>query len=164
MKTKKITDNSGLVKKTDYNANITEIEGKISSVSGLATTTALTAVENKIPDVNNLVKKTDYDAEILDIKSKCFRTADYNRFTNGKLDLKIKQKGLANKFDIAGFIDNSDFNEKGATLATKAELKAEQDKIRKLEAFLSSYFRSKSNFEDDGTQGYLLFQPIGQMF
>ena len=59
---KKITDNSGLVKKTDYNANITEREGKISSISGLATTTALTAVENKIPDVNNLVNKTDYDA------------------------------------------------------------------------------------------------------
>ena len=29
--------------------------------ANLATSTALTAVENKIPDVSNLVQKTDYD-------------------------------------------------------------------------------------------------------
>ena len=53
----KILDSSGLVRKTDYNAKITEIEDKIPSISGLGTNTALTAVENKIPNVNNLVKK-----------------------------------------------------------------------------------------------------------
>ena len=46
----------GLSKKPDYNAKITEIEGKVPSISGLTTGTALTAVENKIPDVSNLVK------------------------------------------------------------------------------------------------------------
>ena len=40
---------------------INEIEGKIPSISGLATTSALTAVENNIPSVSTLVKeKTDY--------------------------------------------------------------------------------------------------------
>ena len=39
--TKKIPDASGLVKKVDYNAKITEIEGKIPSITGLATSTAL---------------------------------------------------------------------------------------------------------------------------
>ena len=88
---KKIPDISGLAKKTDYNAKITEIEGKIHSITGLATTVALTVVENKISNVNNLLKKkTDYDAEILDIKSKYFITADYNKFDNEKLDLKKK--------------------------------------------------------------------------
>ena len=53
----KIHDTSDLVKKTDYNTKITEIEGKISDVSSLVTKTALTNVENKIPDVSNLVKK-----------------------------------------------------------------------------------------------------------
>ena len=44
--------------KKDYNAKITEMESKIPSITGLATTPALTtAVENKIPDVSNLVKK-----------------------------------------------------------------------------------------------------------
>ena len=46
-----------MVKKTDFNAKVTEIENKIPSISDLATNSALTAVENKIPDVSSLVKK-----------------------------------------------------------------------------------------------------------
>ena len=57
----KILYTSGLVKKTDYNAKITEIEGEIPSISGLATNAALTSVENKIPSISSLVEKTDYD-------------------------------------------------------------------------------------------------------
>ena len=38
---------SGLVKKLDYNAKVTEIENKIPTISGLATNAALTVVENK---------------------------------------------------------------------------------------------------------------------
>ena len=52
----KIPDTSGLVKKTDYNTKMTEIEGKIPDINGLATKTALT-VENKIPSITGLVKK-----------------------------------------------------------------------------------------------------------
>ena len=48
---------SGLVKKTDYNTKITNIEDKTPDVSGLATKTGLTTVESKIPDVGSLVKK-----------------------------------------------------------------------------------------------------------
>ena len=43
------------------------------------------------------------------------------------------------------------------TLATKAEIKAEQDKITKLQAFDSNYFCDKSYFEDEGTKNYLVF-------
>ena len=46
-----------LLKKSDYNAKISEIESKIPSISGLATMSASIAVENKIPNVSNLVKK-----------------------------------------------------------------------------------------------------------
>ena len=59
-----------LVKKTDYNTKITELEYKIPSSSNLATKTALTTVENKIPGVSNLVKKTDYETKITDIENK----------------------------------------------------------------------------------------------
>ena len=65
METKKIPDTSGLVKKTDYNAKITEIERKIPSISGIATNAALTVAKNKIPNVSNLVKKTDYKTQKL---------------------------------------------------------------------------------------------------
>ena len=52
---KKNSDTSNPVKKTDLNAKSTEIENKISSITGLATNSALTAVEKKIPDVISLV-------------------------------------------------------------------------------------------------------------
>ena len=48
-----------LLKETDYNAKITEIQGKIPSISGLYTNAALTAVEDKIPNISSLVKKAD---------------------------------------------------------------------------------------------------------
>ena len=40
------------------------MEGKIPSISGLATNSALTAVENKIPDVTSLVTKTEFDTKL----------------------------------------------------------------------------------------------------
>ena len=55
---------------------------------------------------------TDQDSEIIDIKSKYFTKADYSKFTNEKLDLKIKQKGLVDKVDIAGFINNANLDKK----------------------------------------------------
>ena len=51
-----------------------------------------------------------------------------------------------------------------ATLATKAELKADQDKIKQLQAFNLSYFRGRRHFEEDGAQNYLVFQPINRYF
>ena len=65
MQTKKFLIQVSLLK-ADYNAKNTEIEGKIHSITDLATTAALTAVENEIPDVSNLIKKTkkkNYDAK-----------------------------------------------------------------------------------------------------
>ena len=41
MQRKKVPNISGLVTKTDYSAKITEIEGKIPSITGLATIAAL---------------------------------------------------------------------------------------------------------------------------
>ena len=57
MQTKKFLILVDVLKKRDYNAKITEIEGKIPSISGLATIAALTTVKNKVPDVINLVEK-----------------------------------------------------------------------------------------------------------
>ena len=54
---KEIGDTSGIVKKLDHNVKITEIENRTPTIIGLATTSALTAVENKISDVSSLVKK-----------------------------------------------------------------------------------------------------------
>ena len=42
---------------TTLNAKINEVKKEIPSITNLATTTALTAVENKIPNFSNLVQK-----------------------------------------------------------------------------------------------------------
>ena len=47
-----------------------EVKGEILSITNLASTTALTAVENKIPNVCNLVKKTDCNAKISETEKK----------------------------------------------------------------------------------------------
>ena len=59
-----------LLKKTDYNAKITEMEGKIPRISGSVTNAALTAVEKKLLDVSSLVEKTDYNTKITEIEKK----------------------------------------------------------------------------------------------
>ena len=39
-----------------------------------------------------------------------------------------------------------------------------QNELNKLKTFDSSYFIGKSHFEEDGTQNYLVFQPIHRYF
>ena len=59
----KIPDTSGLVKKSDYNNKITEIEFKILFISS-----ALTAVEDEISNLSNLVEKRDYGTKFTEIE------------------------------------------------------------------------------------------------
>ena len=66
----KIPEVTSLVKKTDSDSKITEVEGNIPNISGLATNSALTTVENKIPDATNLVTRTDSDAKLKDISDR----------------------------------------------------------------------------------------------
>ena len=100
--------------KTDYNAKTTETEGKIPSITFLATTAAaLNVFESKISNVRNLFKKTDYDAKIcgpertpyLDtfyalIEFKDFNTSNYSKFANEILNAKAKENKLVNKSDF----------------------------------------------------------------
>ena len=82
------------------------MEGKIPSISGLATNSALTAVENKIPDVSSLVKRTDYNTKISEIENKV------NDHNHGK------------------YITTPEFNAMAADIF-KARLAAQTDLIRK---------------------------------
>ena len=47
-----------MIRNTNFNNKVTEIEGKIPDISSLATKSALTVVENKIPDTSSLVTKS----------------------------------------------------------------------------------------------------------
>ena len=74
------------------------------------------------------------------------------------LDAKIKQKELANKSDISNIVENFDLNAKLTSLATKAGLKAEQDKIVNLQIFDLSYFLGKNFSGDDGFQNMFIYK------
>ena len=65
---KKLLILADLLKKTDYNAKISEKENILPSINGLATTSALAAVENKIPHVNSFVKKKVITQKLLKLK------------------------------------------------------------------------------------------------
>ena len=64
----KILDISNLATKTILNPKINEVKNEIPSITGLATKSALTAVENKIPSISNVIKKIDYDTKVKEIE------------------------------------------------------------------------------------------------
>ena len=116
-----------LLKKENHNTKIEiEIERKIFSIGGSATSPVLNAVKNKTPDVSNLVKK-NYDAKMTDIENKYITTADNNKFTKDIVANNMKSKNLVDKFAIGGFISSDGLDKKVAILVTKAELKVEQN-------------------------------------
>ena len=102
---KKIPDASDLAKKTDLNAKITGIESKISSITGLATNPALTAVENEIINVSGLVKKADYNTKISETENKVsdhdhdkyIATPEFNILAARVFNCKISTNRFSNK-------------------------------------------------------------------
>ena len=76
-----------------------------------------------------------YDAKISEIGNKCVITADYNKFTKNANTEMIEKWKYFRKTNIADQVKSSELNKKVAILATKAELKAEEDKITKIQAF-----------------------------
>ena len=95
-------------KKTDFSTKVTEIEGKIPSIGGLATNSALTAVENKIPDVISLVKKTEHSTRISEIEGKInnhkhgkyITTPKFNTMAASIFNARLAQANLITKTDL----------------------------------------------------------------
>ena len=76
------------------------------------------------------------------------------------LDAKITQKMLDNESDLDENIKTLAKREEIKALATKAELNTEQNEIVKLQTYDLSLFIGQSYFNNDGSQNYLIFQPI----
>ena len=89
-------------------------------------------------DINTLIKKSDYDTKIAEIESKY-----------------VSNTGFDSKLAQANVITKRNFDAKIIEL---------ENNIKKLQTFDSGYFRGKSHFEEDGTQNYLVFQPIHKYF
>ena len=86
---------------------MTEIEGKIPGIAGLATNSALTAVENKILNVSNLVAKTNYNTKISEIENKIndhnhdkyITTPEFNRLTTENVKARLANLITKTYFD-----------------------------------------------------------------
>ena len=163
----KIPDTSSRVKKNDYNTKISEIEGKIPDINNLATKAANT-VENKISSVSNLVKKTDYNTNVREIENKLSNhnhdkytdTSEFNKLATDVFNAKTVQVNLKTKTDF----DCKMSNLNREITKNKTDHLLVQNELNKLKAFDSGYFIVKSHFEEDGTQNYLVFQPINKYF
>ena len=174
LKTKYNTDKTELEKKisnvTDFvkKSKLTELENKIPDLSNLATKYALTAVENKIPDASNLVKKTDYNSKVTEIKNKLnnhnheqsIDTPEFKKLAADVFNARLAQANLITKTDFDAKL--SRINRK--IMENKTENVLAKNELNKLKTFDSDYFIGISHFEEDGTQNYLVFQPLKKYF
>ena len=109
----KIPDISNVAGKTILNTKINEVKNEIPSIIGLATTSALTTVENKIPSISNLVKKkTDYDTKVGEIENKMISLNNRKIVSNKKKDIAIENELKKLKiFDLSYFSGKNQFDE-----------------------------------------------------
>ena len=116
----KIPDITKAATKASLNDKINEVKGEIPSITNLATTAAVTTAENRIPSVSNLVKKTDCNTKINETEKKntdhnhdnYITTPEFNTFTGEIFNLILKQANVANKNDIANFVNKTEFDNK----------------------------------------------------
>ena len=141
-----------MVKKTDFNSKITDVEGKVPSISGLATSSELTVAENKIPDVKNFVKKTDYNTKISGIEKKItdhghekyITTPEFNTLAANVFNVRLAQANVITKTHLDAKLPS--LNKKITSNKTK-HLLVENE----LKNFDAAYFRGKNYFDgDDG--------------
>ena len=147
----KIPDISNLATKTNLNTKINEVKNEIPSIAGLATTSALTAVENKIPSISKLVKKTDHDTKVTEIEKKL---TDHNH--DKYIDTSRFNTLATNFFNAriaqANLITRTDFDAKLSAFNRKIT----SNKTRYLLiGKVLSYLHCKSYFDEDEISEYL---------
>ena len=144
--------------RADFDSKITEVENKIPDISGLASKSELTTVENEIPDISGLVTKTNYNTKISEIEGKINNHIHDQYVTTTTLNALSTNLVTKTKFD-AELKKASD----RVTSNKRKDLLLENE-IKILEKFAAAYFRSKIYFDNDGTQNYLVFQPVYKYF
>ena len=128
----------------------------------------MTAVENKIPNVSNLVRKLYYNTNISEIGKKISDRNQDKYITNPKFN-KLTTENFKARLAQANLVTKTDFDIKlldisKRIISNKTKHFLVENELKKLKTFDLSYFRGKSHFEEDGTQNYLVFQPIYKYF
>ena len=120
-----------------------------------------TELENKIPSISNLVKKTDYNIKVTEIENKYNDTSEFNTLATNFFNVRLAQANLITKTNFDAKLSN--INRKITENETKHLLI--ESELNKLKNFDSGYFIGKGHFDnEDGTQNYLVFQPLTKYF
>ena len=91
---------------------------------------------------------------------KYITTLEFNKSTAENFAARLAQVNLLTKTDF----DNRLINLKKKITSNKRKHLIVENELKKLETFNSIHFRGKSHFEDDGTQNWLIFQPMQRYF
>ena len=114
------------------------------------------------------LKKTDYNTKINETNNKLnnhnhdkyIDTSGFNELAADAFNVRLAQANLLTKTDFEAKL--SSLNQK--ITKNKSKHLLVENELNKLKTFDSSYFIGKSNFEEDGTQNYLVFQPLNKYF
>ena len=114
------------------------------------------------------LKKTDYNTKITEGENKLnnqnndkyITTPEFNTLAADVFNARLAQANLITKTDFDAKL--SSLNRK--ITGNKSEHLLVENELNKLKTFDSSYFIGKSHFEEDGTQNYLVFQPMYRYF
>ena len=83
-------------------------------------------------------------------------TANFNKLAGDVFNASLAQANLVTKPDFDAKL--SSINRK--TTQNKTKYLLVENELNKLKTFNSSYCIGKSHFDEDGTQNYLVFQPM----
>ena len=112
--------------------------------------------------------KTDYNTKVTEIENKFnnhnhdkyITTPEFNTLAADVFNARLAQANLVTKTDF----DNSVSSLDSKIAANKTKNESIENEIKKLKTLDLSYFIGKSHFEEDGTQNYLVFQPLNKYF
>ena len=123
---------------TDYNSEITEIESKIPSISGLATNVALTTVGNKVPNISALVKKTDYIANINEVEKK-LTDRNHDKYVTNSEFKKLAEGVFTARLEHVNLVTKTNFDTKLIKISKK--LNSNKTKHLLFEKIKNIFFR-----------------------
>ena len=109
------------------------------------------------------MKKTNYDTKISELEKKL---TDHN---HDKYITTPEFNTLAADVFNAKLVTKADFDAKLSSLSRKSTSNKSkyllvENELKKQKSFDSSYFIGKSHFDENGTQNYLVFQPMSRCF
>ena len=123
----------------------------------------------KLSDVvkNDVVKKTVYDKLVANVNN--IDTSNFvlkTKYNTDKTELENKIPDISNLATKTALttVKNKIPSVSNLVTQNKTEKLLVENELNKLKTFDSSYFIGKSHFEEDGTQNYLVFQPINKCF